>query len=90
MILNVFYHKMVKLWIYEDFVVVEVWGQVEEEVAAVEDDEIDHRGPVKIGGVLWVVSHTFNLPLVDFFNFIHNFTKPVSSKWLVSKAKRNT
>ncbi len=48
---------MVKLWIYEDFVVVEVWGQVEEEVAAVEDDEVDHRGPVKIGGVLWVVSH---------------------------------
>jgi hypothetical protein len=30
---------------------------VEEEVAAVEDDEVDHRGPVKIGGVLWVVSH---------------------------------
>ena len=57
MILNVFYHKMVKLWIYEDFVVVEVLGQVEKEVAAVEDDEVDHRGPVKIGGVLWVVSH---------------------------------
>jgi len=30
---------------------------VEEEVAAVEVDEVDHRGPVKIGGVLWVVSH---------------------------------
>ena len=30
---------------------------MEEEVAAVEDDEVDHRGPVKIGGVLWVVSH---------------------------------
>ena len=50
---------MVKLWIYEDFVVVEVWGQVEEEVAAVEDDEGYHRGPVKIGGVLWVVSHSY-------------------------------
>jgi len=46
--------------VYEDFVVVEVWGQVEEEVAAVEDDEVDHRGPVKIGGVLWVVSHNNN------------------------------
>jgi hypothetical protein len=32
----------------------------EEEVAVVEDDEVDHRGPVKIGGVLWVVSHSFN------------------------------
>jgi hypothetical protein len=31
---------------------------VEEEVAAVEVDEVDHRGPVKIGGALWVVSHT--------------------------------
>ena len=31
---------------------------MEEEVAAVEDDEVDHRGPVKIGGVLWVVGHT--------------------------------
>ncbi len=31
---------------------------MEEEVAAVEDDEVDHRGPVKIGGVLWVVSHS--------------------------------
>ena len=30
---------------------------MEEEVAAVEVDEVDHRGPVKIGGVLWVVSH---------------------------------
>jgi hypothetical protein len=30
---------------------------VEEEVAAVEVVEVDHRGPVKIGGVLWVVSH---------------------------------
>ncbi len=52
MILNVFYHKIVKLWRYEDFVDVEVWGQVEEEVAAVEDDEVDHTGHVKIGGVL--------------------------------------
>ena len=43
--MNVFYHKMVKLWIYEDFVVVEVWGQVEEEVAAVEVDEVVHKGP---------------------------------------------
>ncbi len=50
--LNVFYHKIVKLWRYEDFVDVEVWGQVEEEVAAVEDDEVDHTGHVKIGGVL--------------------------------------
>ena len=33
---------------------------MEEEVAAVEDDEVDHRGPVKIGGVLWVVSHIDN------------------------------
>ncbi len=41
---------------YEDFVDVEVWGQVEEEVAAVEFDEVDHTGPVKIGGVLWVMS----------------------------------
>jgi hypothetical protein len=31
---------------------------VEEEVAAVEVDEVDHRGPVKIGGFLWVVSHS--------------------------------
>jgi hypothetical protein len=30
---------------------------VEEEVAAVEVGEVDQRGPVKIGGVLWVVSH---------------------------------
>jgi len=51
---------MVKLWRYEDFVVVEVWGQVEEEVAAVEVDEVDHRGPVKIEGVLWVVSLIWN------------------------------
>jgi hypothetical protein len=34
---------------------------VEEEVAAVEVDEVDHRGPFKIGGVLWVVSHTYLL-----------------------------
>ncbi len=32
---------------------------MEEEVAAVEVDEVDHRGPVKIGGVLWVVSHRY-------------------------------
>jgi hypothetical protein len=51
LILNVFYHKIVKLWRYEDFVDVEVRGQVEE-VAAVEDDEVDHTGYVKIGGVL--------------------------------------
>jgi hypothetical protein len=30
---------MVKLWRYEGFVDVEVWGQVEEEVAAVEVDD---------------------------------------------------
>jgi len=42
---------MVKLWRYKDFVDVEVWGQVEEEVAAVEDDEIDNTGQ---SGVLWV------------------------------------
>jgi hypothetical protein len=34
---------MVKLWRYEDFVYVEVWGQVEEE-AAVEVDEVVHKG----------------------------------------------
>ncbi len=49
---------MVKLWRYEDFVDVEVWGQVEEEVAAVEVDEVVHKGPDKKGRVLWVVSHT--------------------------------
>jgi hypothetical protein len=38
---------MVKLWRYKDFVDVEVWGQVEEEVAAVEDDEIDNTGQSK-------------------------------------------
>ena len=45
MILNIFHDKMVKLWRYEDFVVVEAWGQVEEEVAAVEVDEVVHKGP---------------------------------------------
>ncbi len=35
---------------------------MEEEVAAVEDDEVDHRGPVKMGGVLWVVSHRLQSP----------------------------
>ena len=39
---------MVKLWRYLDFVVVEVWVQVEEEVAAVEADEVDHTGPDKM------------------------------------------
>ena len=43
----IFYHEIVKLWRYEDFVDVEVWGQVEEEVAAVEDDEIDNTGQSK-------------------------------------------
>ncbi len=43
--MNIFNDKMVKLWRYEDFVVVEVWGQVEEEVAAVEVDEVVHKGP---------------------------------------------
>ena len=52
-------NKMVKLWIYWDFVVVEVWGQVEEEVAAVEVDDVVHKGPDKKGRVLWVVSHTY-------------------------------
>ncbi len=49
---------MVKLWRYEDFVDVEVWGQVEEEVAAVEVDEVVHIGPDKKGRVLWVVCHS--------------------------------
>jgi hypothetical protein len=31
---------------------------VEEEVAAVEVDEVVHKGPDKKGRVLWVVSHT--------------------------------
>jgi hypothetical protein len=31
---------------------------VEEEVAAVEDDEVVHKVPDKKGRVLWVVSHT--------------------------------
>jgi hypothetical protein len=30
---------------------------VEEEVAAVEVDEVVHKGPDKKGRVLWVVSH---------------------------------
>jgi hypothetical protein len=30
---------------------------VEEEVAAVEDDEVVHKGPDKKGRVLWVMSH---------------------------------
>ncbi len=30
---------------------------MEEEVAAVEDDEVVHKGPYKKGRVLWVVSH---------------------------------
>ncbi len=38
---------------------------MEEEVAAVEVDEVDHRGPVKIGGVLWVVSHNTLLLLLS-------------------------
>ncbi len=33
----------VKLWRYEDFVYVEVWSQVVVEVAAVEDEEVDHK-----------------------------------------------
>jgi len=39
---------------------------VEKEVAAVEVVEIDHRGPVKIGGVLWVVSHIHTLQKYTF------------------------
>jgi hypothetical protein len=31
---------------------------VEEEVAAVEDDEVVHKGPDKKERVLWVMSHT--------------------------------
>jgi hypothetical protein len=31
---------------------------VEKEVAAVEDDEVVHKGPEKKGRVLWVMSHT--------------------------------
>ena len=30
---------------------------MEEEVAAVEDDEVVHKGPDKKGRVLWVMSH---------------------------------
>ena len=36
---------MVKLCKYEDFVDVEDWGHVAEEVAAVEVDEVVHKGP---------------------------------------------
>ncbi len=66
---------MGKLWRYEDFVDVEVWGQVEEEVAAVEDDEVDHTGPVKIGWVLSVVSHKLSL---------HTFDKDFKCEHIVS------
>ena len=32
---------------------------MEEEVAAVEDDEVVHKGPDKKGRVLWVMSHIY-------------------------------
>ncbi len=56
MLIDIFHDKMVKLWRYEDFVDAKVWGQLEEEVAAIEDDEVDHTGHAKKGRVLWVVS----------------------------------
>jgi hypothetical protein len=40
---------------------------VEEEVAAVEDDEVVHKGPDKKGRVLWVMSHRG--PLFSCFPF---------------------
>jgi hypothetical protein len=38
---------------------------VEEEVAAVEDDEVVHKGPDKKGRVLWVMSHSDNFPKIS-------------------------
>jgi hypothetical protein len=37
---------------------------VEEEVAAVEDDEVVHKGPDKKGRVLWVISFLFKTLII--------------------------
>jgi hypothetical protein len=59
---------------------------VEEEVAAVEDDEVVHKGSDKKGRVLWVMSHTTNIYIGKFFHPFKIHTNSLSLGKLLSNS----